>query len=317
MADTASPPAKDAQTEAAPANGNSDNAAGNRRRRNLLLLLGAVVVVAAVAYGIYWFSIASRYVSTDNAYVNADTADITPLAGAPVSRVFVHDTQVINAGDILVQLDDSDAQLAVAQARADLARAQADFSRAQVDLGRRSGLAASGAVSRDELTAAQNNVSTSSAVLQAARARLAVAELTLSRMTIRSPITGVVSDKNVDVGQRVEAGTHLMVIVPIDSAYVDANFKENQLASVAVGQPVELHSDIYGGHVTYHGRVAGFSGGTGAAFSLIPAQNASGNWIKVVQRVPVRISLDPAELRQHPLRVGMSMVAKIDVSGSR
>jgi membrane fusion protein (multidrug efflux system) len=136
-------------------------------------------------------------------------------------------------------------------------------------------------------------------------------------MTIRSPIDGVVSDKNVDVGQRVEAGTHLMVIAPVDSAYVDANFKENQLQDVVVGQPVELHSDIYGGRVTYHGRVAGFSGGTGAAFSLIPAQNASGNWIKVVQRVPVRINLDPAELRQHPLRVGMSMDAKIDIARQR
>jgi membrane fusion protein (multidrug efflux system) len=314
MADTASQPAKDASAETTLNQARDDNAAGNRRRGNLLLLLGAVVVVAAIAYAIYWFSVASHYVSTDNAYVNADTAEITPLAGAPVLRVLVHDTQQVKAGDILVQLDDSDAQLAVAQARADLARAQADFSRAQVDLGRRSVLAPSGAVSRDELTAAQNSSSTSSAVLQAARARLAVAELTLSRMIIRAPIDGVVSDKNVDVGQRVEAGAHLMVIAPIYSAYVDANFKENQLQNVAVGQPVILHSDIYGGRVTYHGRVVGFSGGTGAAFSLIPAQNASGNWIKVVQRVPVRINLDPAELHQHPLRVGMSMDAQIDIS---
>jgi membrane fusion protein (multidrug efflux system) len=317
MADTASQPAKDASAEAAPAKAKNDNAAGNRRRANLLVLLGAVVVVAAIAYAIYWFSVASHYVSTDNAYVNADTAEITPLASAPVLRVLVSETQVVRAGDVLVQLDDSDAQLAVAQARADLARAEADYSRARVDLGRRSVLAPSGAVSRDELTAAQNTSSTTSAVLQAARARLAVAELTLSRMTIRAPIAGVVSDKNVDVGQRVEAGAHLMVIAPIDSAYVDANFKENQLQNVAVGQPVILHSDIYGGRVTYHGRVAGFSGGTGAAFSLIPAQNASGNWIKVVQRLPVRIQLDPRELAAHPLRVGLSMKVAIDISDAR
>jgi membrane fusion protein (multidrug efflux system) len=321
MADQASQTARDAHVEdaadGAKTNTKNNNAAGNRRRANLLVWLVALVVLAAIGYGVYWFSVASHYVSTDNAYVNADTAEITPLAGAPVLRVLVRDTQVVKAGDLLVQLDDADAQLAVAQARADLARAQADVSRAQTDLARRSLLAPSGAVSRDELTAAQNSASASSAVLQAARARLAVAELALSRMTIRAPIDGVVSDKNVDVGQRVEAGAHLMVIAPLDSAYVDANFKENQLADVAVGQPVTLHSDIYGGRVTYHGRVAGFSGGTGAAFSLIPAQNASGNWIKVVQRVPVRISLDPAELRQHPLRVGMSMTAQIDISNRR
>ncbi|MFT3727099.1 MAG: efflux RND transporter periplasmic adaptor subunit [Terricaulis sp.] len=291
--------------------------AGNKRRGRLLTLLGAGVLIAALAYGVYWFTVESHYVSTDNAYVNADTAEITPLAGGPVARVFVRDTQVVKAGDVLVQLDDSDAQLALAQARADLARAQADYARSQVDLGRRRLLASSGAVSRDELTATQNSFSANAAVLQAARARLQVAELTLQRMTIRAPIDGVVSDKNVEIGRRVEAGAHLMVIAPVGSAFVDANFKENQLASVAVGQPVALHSDIYGGQVTYHGRVAGFSGGTGSAFSLIPAQNASGNWIKVVQRVPVRISLDPAELQQHPLRVGMSMDAKIDVSGHR
>lgn len=295
----------------------TDNAEGKKRRGRLLTLLGAGVLVAAVAYGIYWFTVESHYVSTDNAYVNADTAQITPLAGAPVARVLVHDTQVVKAGDLLVQLDDSDAQLAVAQARADLARAQADYSRARTDLGRRRVLAPSGAVSRDELTASQNSFSANSAVLQAARARLQVAELMLQRMTIRAPIDGVVSDKDVEVGQRVEAGTHLMVIAPVDSAYVDANFKENQLQNVQVGQPVELRSDLYGGRVTYHGRVAGFSGGTGSAFSLIPAQNASGNWIKVVQRVPVRITLDPAELRQHPLRVGMSMDAKIDIANRR
>jgi membrane fusion protein (multidrug efflux system) len=308
MADTAAAPA----TEAAPVGA---GAAGNRRRGGLLIVLGLLVVLGALGYGIYWGAYASHFVATDNAYVNADTAEITPLAAGPVARVHVHNTQAVNVGDVLVELDPSDADLALAQANADLARAQADYARAQVDLSRRSGLAVSGAVSRDELSAAQNNFSADAAVLAAARARLQSAQLTLTRMTIRAPISGIVSDKNVDVGQRVEAGAHLMVIAPIDSAFVDANFKENQLPNVRVGQPVKLHADIYGANVTYHGRVAGFSGGTGAAFSLIPAQNASGNWIKVVQRVPVRISLDPGELRQHPLRVGMSMDASIDVSG--
>ena len=132
---------------------------------------------------------------------------------------------------------------------------------------------------------------------------------------ILAPIDGVVTNRQVQVGQRIAAGTPVMTIVPIGSVYVDANFKEGQLTRVRAGQPVELVSDIYGSKVTYHGRVTGFSGGTGSAFSLIPAQNATGNWIKVVQRLPVRIQLDPKDLAAHPLRVGLSMEAKIDVSG--
>jgi membrane fusion protein (multidrug efflux system) len=284
------------------------------RRRTLLLILGLVVVLGAAAFGAYWALIGSHYVSTDNAYVGADTAEITPLISAPVSRVLVGETQQVHAGDVLVELDPADAQLALTQAQAALARAQSDYARARVDLGRRQALAPGGAVSRDELTSAQNNYTAASAAVAAAQAQVETAQLAVTRSTIRAPIDGVVSNKNVQVGQRVSAGAPLMVIAPLASAYVDANFKENQLRGVAIGQPVELHSDLYGGGVTYHGRVAGFSGGTGSAFSLIPAQNASGNWIKVVQRVPVRISLDPQELAQHPLRVGMSMTATINIS---
>jgi membrane fusion protein (multidrug efflux system) len=118
----------------------------------------------------------------------------------------------------------------------------------------------------------------------------------------------------VQVGQRVAPGTQLMLVVPLNQLYVDANFKEGQLTKVKVGQPVTLTSDLYGGDVEYHGRVVGFSGGTGSSFALIPAQNATGNWIKVVQRLPVRVALDPKELQAHPLRVGLSMDAEIDTS---
>ena len=128
---------------------------------------------------------------------------------------------------------------------------------------------------------------------------------------------GVISKKQVEVGQQVALGVPLMAIVPTDQAYVDANFKEGQLRRVRAGQPVTLTSDLYGSGVKFHGRVRGLSGGTGSAFSLIPAQNASGNWIKVVQRLPVRIDLDPKELAQHPLPVGLSMKASVDISGDR
>lgn len=287
--------------------------ARNTQRKRMLAILGGAVALGLVGFGAYWLIHASHFVSTDNAYVGADTAQVTPLVSAPVARVLVSETQTVAAGDVLVELDDSDARLEVAEARATLAGAQADLERTRIDLTRRQDLVSGGAVSGDELNAARNAYATARAALAAAQARLETAELALSRMTIRAPIAGVVSDKNVQVGQRVEAGEPLMVIAPVGEAFVDANFKETQLRRVAIGQPVMLHADLYGDGVDYHGRVTGLSGGTGAAFSLIPAQNASGNWIKVSQRVPVRIMLDPQELAEHPLRVGMSMTARIDV----
>jgi membrane fusion protein (multidrug efflux system) len=146
-----------------------------------------------------------------------------------------------------------------------------------------------------------------------ARAERDQAQVDLDRTVMRAPVEGVVSRRDVQVGQRVQAGATLMVIAPIAEAYVDANFKEVQLAKVRPGQPVTLTSDLYGGGVKYHGHVVGFSGGTGSAFAIVPAQNATGNWIKVVQRLPVRIALDPLELARRPLRVGLSMTADIDV----
>ncbi|PKQ00772.1 MAG: EmrA/EmrK family multidrug efflux transporter periplasmic adaptor subunit, partial [Alphaproteobacteria bacterium HGW-Alphaproteobacteria-13] len=143
----------------------------------------------------------------------------------------------------------------------------------------------------------------------------AQARLDLERTVIRAPVDGVVTNKQVQVGQRIAAGAPVMIIVPIDTAYVDANFKESQFKRIRIGQPVELTSDYYGGDVVYRGKVVGIAGGTGAAFSLIPAQNATGNWVKVVQRLPVRIQLDPQELKAHPLRVGLSMDATIDTRG--
>jgi membrane fusion protein, multidrug efflux system len=148
----------------------------------------------------------------------------------------------------------------------------------------------------------------------AARARYEKARLQLERTVIRAPVTGVVTGRQVQVGQRIQPGANLMTVVPVQDAFVDANFKEGQLAKVKPGQKVELVSDLYGDKVKFHGTVVGMSGGTGSAFALIPAQNATGNWIKVVQRVPVRIRLDAQELKAHPLRVGLSMEARIKLS---
>jgi membrane fusion protein (multidrug efflux system) len=148
----------------------------------------------------------------------------------------------------------------------------------------------------------------------AAQAKLDSARLNLDRSVIRAPIDGVVTKRQVQVGQRVAQGSPIMSIVPLSQVYVDANFKERQLRGVKVGMPATVTSDLYGGDVVYHGKVVGFSGGTGSSMSLIPAQNATGNWIKVVQRLPLRIALDPKELAAHPLRVGLSMDVEIDLS---
>ena len=148
----------------------------------------------------------------------------------------------------------------------------------------------------------------------AAKARLDAATLELGRMTIRAPMDGVVSQRRVQVGQRVAQGVPIMTIVPVAQVYVEANFKERQLRRVRPGMPAEVTTDLYDGDVTFHGKVVGIAGATGASSAIIPAQNATGNWIKVVQRLPVRIALDPKELAEHPLRVGLSAEATIDIS---
>jgi membrane fusion protein (multidrug efflux system) len=360
-------------------------------RWRLLGLLGLGIFVCAAAAGLYWLLVASHQVYTDNAYVGADTAEVTPLVSGSVATVVVGETQAVRAGQPLILLDPADAQIAVDQARAALGQAErrvrglfaddgaleaqvasrgaaiaeadaqvvsakGDLERARTDLERRQALAASGAVSGDELTSAQNRFSTAKAALVAAeaarsaaaanrgaaegaravnqamiagadvednpdvlaaKARLDAAELALSRTVIVAPIDGIIAKKAVQIGEMVQPGTVAMEVVPISQVFVDANFKEVDLARVRIGQHAVLTSDLYGAGVKFHGRVRGLSGGTGAAFSLIPPQNASGNWIKIVQRLPVRIVLDPADLEKHPLRVGLSMRATIDVSGPR
>ncbi|MGZ8287283.1 MAG: HlyD family secretion protein [Allosphingosinicella sp.] len=353
-------------------------------RKKLFIGFAIGLLLAGGSYKGYQ-AMSAGHVTTDNAYVGADVAQVTPLVGGPVREVLVQDTHPVRRGQILVRLDDTDARIALARAEAELAAAErrvrslvandgersaqvsarsadaarasaqiaaarADFERAAIDLRRRQDLAASGAISEEELSTARNANNSAAANLQAAqamlaqasaqreaavgsrstnqaligdgridtnpdvlaaRAAVAQARLDLERMVIRAPIDGVVSRRQVQVGQRVQAGAMLMVIVPVRSAYVDANFKEVELTDVRPGQKVTLTSDLYGEDVEFHGRVVGFSGGTGAAFALVPAQNATGNWIKVVQRLPVRIALDPSELAGRPLRVGLSMTATV------
>ncbi|MGA2397836.1 MAG: efflux RND transporter periplasmic adaptor subunit [Steroidobacteraceae bacterium] len=301
-----------------------------KQRAVLFSLLGLAVAAAGGGAVEYWRLVGSRFVSTDDAYTAAEVAQVASETEGSVMQVNVVDSQNVRRGDILVNIDDTDAKLALRQSQADLARAQAqviaaisDVERTGIDLKRREALVSSGSVSGDELTNARNRASGARASLDAARAQVALArarvdksEVDLGRTVIRAPIDGVIARRQVQLGQRVQPSMPLLSVVPIDKVYVNANFKEVQLAKVRAGQRVELTSDLYRGKVVYHGVVEGFDGGTGAAFALIPAQNATGNWIKVVQRLPVRIRLNPGELAVHPLRVGLSMDAKVDLGSN-
>ena len=234
----------------------------------------------------------------------------------------------------------------VALRQADIGRYQSDVARATDDLNRRQQLVGNGAVSKEELSHAQTQLATARSALtsaqagvvaakeqlsgnqamtegtsveqhpsvQAAAAKVREAWLAAKRASLPAPVDGYVAKRTVQLGQRVAAGTPLMSIIPLKQVWVDANFKEVQLRKIRLGQPVKLTADIYGKKVEYDGKVAGLGAGTGAAFALLPAQNATGNWIKVVQRVPVRIELDPRQVATNPLRVGLSMDAEVDVS---
>jgi membrane fusion protein (multidrug efflux system) len=224
------------------------------------------------------------------------------------------------------------------QLRAEIRDREVELRQAEQDHERRSGLLSDGAVSSEEfhhtqdrvtevrasLTAAQEQLNETTAQIDrttipthpqvlAAVAAVRDASLALRRTRLTAPVQGVVAQRSVQVGQRVAAGTPLMGIVPLDAVWVDANFKEVQLREMRVGQLVTLRADMYGGAAVYHGKLVGLSAGSGTAFALLPAQNASGNWIKIVQRLPVRIELDPSELRAHPLRIGLSVTASVDI----
>lgn len=267
-------------------------------RKKAFAMLGGAVLVCAIVLGLYWGLYGSRYVSTDNAYTAVEIAVVTPEVDGTIAAVNVVDTNRVGTGDILVLIDPRDMQVAYDKAKA-------NHDRAKIEFDRRKALAASGSVSAEELTRAENDLAQTSASFREAT-------LNLERTTIRAPINGVIAKRQVQLGQRVRAGTPLMVIVPLEQLHVDANFKESELEKIRIGQKVQLTADLYGSRVVYQGVVDGFSGGTGAAFAAIPAQNATGNWIKVVQRVPVRIRLSPEELAVNPLSVGVSMRVRVD-----
>jgi membrane fusion protein (multidrug efflux system) len=340
----------------------SENAPGNPnagKRKFMLLALAVVVALSGAGVWAYHEFYGRWSESTDDAYVNGNVVEITPLVTGTVVSIGADDGDLVQEGQVLVNFDPNDAQIGLQNAQAQLARTvrqvrglysnvdgmkaqvnaqQAEVQKAQDNFNRRKNLAAGGAISqeelshaRDDLTSAQNalanakqQLKTTSALVDdtvvsshpdvmAAAAQLRQAYLNNARSTLIAPVTGYVAKRTVQLGQRVQPGTALMAVIPLDQLWIDANFKETQLRDMRIGQPVEIETDLYGSDVKYSGTIDSLGAGTGSAFALLPAQNATGNWIKIVQRVPVRIHVNAQELAKHPLRVGLSTVVDVDL----
>ncbi|GHA71615.1 multidrug resistance protein A [Formosimonas limnophila] len=334
------------------------DAANASNKRKKMLIAASVFLILGIAWVLYYFFIARFEEKTDNAYVGGSIVAVNAQTSGTVEAVLAEENQEVKAGQELVKLTPTDADVALAQASAQLAdaarqiklafnntsitsaqlkQAQIAVKTAQDAVNRRAPLVATGAVSKEELATAKDNLARAQAALQVAksqnntaaaqvsgtdvanhptveRAKAAFREAYINhkRLAVVAPMDGIVAKRFVQVGQSVAPNLPLMNLVAANQVWVDANFKETQLANLRVGQDVELKADMYGNAVTYKGKVQGIAIGTGSAFSVLPAQNATGNWIKIVQRVPVRILIDAEQLKQFPLRVGMSIEAVVD-----
>ncbi|WP_283180885.1 HlyD family secretion protein [Pseudomonas svalbardensis] len=337
---------------------NTQDASNSRKRKVMLVVLAIVVILAGVGVWGYHEFYGRWNESTDDAYVNGNVVEITPLVTGTVVSIGADDGDLVHEGQVLINFDPNDAEVGLQSAQANLARTvrqvrglysnvdgmkaqvnaqQAEVQKAQDNFNRRKNLAAGGAISqeelshaRDDLTSAQNalanakqQLKTTSALVDdtvvsshpdvmSAAAQLRQAYLNNSRSTLIAPVTGYVAKRSVQLGQRVQPGTALMAVIPLDQLWIDANFKETQLRDMRIGQPVDIEADLYGSDVKFSGTIDSLGAGTGSAFALLPAQNATGNWIKIVQRVPVRIHINAEELAKHPLRVGLS--TQVDVN---
>ncbi|MEP7186069.1 MAG: HlyD family efflux transporter periplasmic adaptor subunit [Rhodanobacter sp.] len=333
------------------------------KRRRILLIVAGVFILGGLIWFLLWFFVFSTREKTDNAYVGGNEVAISAQVPGTVVAILADDTAHVESGQVLVRLDNTDAEVRLQQASSALARAvrgvrqqtssaasadaqvtasQIDLNKAEADLKRRLPLLAAHAESPEIVQHLRDGVAQARAGLKVARAQAAAAHaatqgtktaqnpevlqaranfratwVAAQRNAIYAPVSGYVAQRSVQLGNSVQAGQQLMTIVPLQNLWIDANFKESQLRHIRIGQPVKIVSDVYGDDAEYHGNVVGLGAGTGSAFSLLPAQNATGNWIKVVQRVPVRISLDNRELNRHPLRIGLSTQATVDITNDK
>ncbi|MDY4350858.1 multidrug efflux MFS transporter periplasmic adaptor subunit EmrA [Pectobacterium brasiliense] len=333
-----------------------------QQRKRVLSLLTFIFVVLGCAWLVYWFLVLRHHENTDDAYVAGNQIQIMAQVSGSVTHVNVDNTDFVKQGQVLVELDPTDAQQAFERAKTGLANSvrqthqliinskqyqanielrQTELNKAQSDLSRREALGSANAIGREEVQHARDAVATAKAALEVARQQYQAnqamildtplekqpaiqqasvemrdAWLALQRTKIVSPIDGYVSRRSVQIGARISSTSALMAVVPANHLWVDANFKETQLANMRIGQPATVIADIYGDDVVYQGKVVGLDMGTGGAFSLLPAQNATGNWIKVVQRLPVRIEIDPKQVAEHPLRIGLSALVNVDTANT-
>ncbi|QXI30325.1 HlyD family secretion protein [Pseudomonas vanderleydeniana] len=338
---------------------NTPGAANSGKRKFMLTALALVVAVGGAAvWG--WHELYGRWSeSTDDAYVNGNVVEITPLVTGTVVSIGADDGDLVHEGQVLVNFDPSDADVGLQSAEANLAKTvrqvrglysnvdgmkaqvvaqKAAVQKAQENFTRRKNLAASGAISQEELSHARDDLTSAESALsnaqqqlnssnalvddtvvsnhpdvKAAAAQLRQAYLAHARTTLIAPVTGYVAKRTVQLGQRVQPGAALMAVIPLDQLWIDANFKETQLRQMRIGQAVDIEADLYGSDVKYSGTIDSLGAGTGSAFALLPAQNATGNWIKIVQRVPVRVHINAEDLVKHPLRVGLSTQVEVDL----
>lgn len=340
----------------------SSNNKSQQRKKGLSIFI-LLLLLISIGSAAYWYFFIKGFEETEDAYVSGNQVMVSAQVAGNISKINVDNMDPVQAGDVLLELDDTNAKLSFEQAKSNLANAvrqvsqlnytvkqlksavranEITLAQAQGNLNRRVQLVKDGAIDKESfqhakeavelakanLTTSQNQLGANQALLldgplseqpqiQSAVSNLKQAWLNLERTKIRSPIKGYVARRNAQVGQAVSVGGALMAVVTTDQMWLDANFKETQLTHMRIGQPVKIHFDLYGKDKTFDGKVVGIEMGTGSAFSLLPTQNATGNWIKVVQRVPVRIQLDPQQLSENPLRIGLSATVKVDVSDSQ
>jgi len=340
----------------------SSNNKSQQRKKGLSIFI-LLLLLIAIGSAAYWFFFIKGFEETEDAYVSGNQVMVSAQVAGNISKINVDNMDPVQAGDVLLELDDTNTKLSFEQAKSNLANAVRQISQlnytvkqlksavraneitlaqAQGNLNRRVQLVKDGAIDKESfqhakeavelakanLTTSQNQLEANQALLldgplseqpqiQSAVSNLKQAWLNLERTKIRSPIKGYVARRNAQVGQAVSVGGALMAVVTTEQMWLDANFKETQLTHMRIGQSAEIHFDLYGKDKTFNGKVVGIEMGTGSAFSLLPTQNATGNWIKVVQRVPVRIQLDPQQLAENPLRIGLSATVKVNVTDSQ
>ena len=340
----------------------SSNNKSQQRKKGLSIFI-LLLLLISIGSAAYWYLFIKGFEETEDAYVSGNQVMVSAQVAGNISKINVDNMDPVQAGNVLLELDDTNAKLSFEQAKSNLANAvrqvsqlnytvkqlksavranEITLAQAQGNLNRRVQLVKDGAIDKESfqhakeavelakanLTTSQNQLGANQALLldgplseqpqiQSAVSNLKQAWLNLERTKIRSPIKGYVARRNAQVGQAVSVGGALMAVVTTDQMWLDANFKETQLTHMRIGQPVEIHFDLYGKDKTFNGKVVGIEMGTGSAFSLLPTQNATGNWIKVVQRVPVRIQLDPQQLAENPLRIGLSATVKVNVTDSQ